>query len=598
MNFKELLKLHTLKRLPAIITAVLLTAVFGLYYVGVFDISFIERPESWKNNYAAFTEMLKGYKKSPTKGEEKPADDTDAADTSENNNTQPLRPGKNNKPSNNSSNEDDIIIDTVSAMAEKGYSLTSKVWDESCVLAKLTPGYAWPKAFSYGDRVRDREKFTYYDDGTETKREIERVTEQRPALETYMGYIFYDDRGELYIIGPDGGVMTKYDDTAYMPAYTRDKEGRPLFYKTVNETVKYPTEQSEPDENGDREWLNTADLKIKSPKYYYLSPSGQYFIESDYNDATDNRGLYFDYPVYYGNSDSDFKRYYFNTTAVVTSLKNETAILNRMNWAFSQKPIKMDELSFDKDGINLAEPGGKSLTELFPFTMAYNYREGYAAVKADINWDYEHEIDDGNGGKKNEYVEVKSNELRVVDKTGKVMFNSRKNYFSELGWTANERFCDPLSLGIDSIGSYYFDHGLMRLRIQSYDRYYFTDLKMMFIVSDDDVLVRPDGTKFNIPGGFKLKAYSDGILLLENKDGTFRYMKSDGTWLKDKSYSDGKTFLEGLAVCAMDGKYGIITNTGKIIVPFEYDYISTVSSGTLTAFKEGDGWTVFQKLAK
>lgn len=597
MNLKELLKLHLLKRLPALITAVVLTAAFGLYYVGIFDISFIERPESWKNNLAAFREMLHGYDIEKPKPEEKPSEDTDSPDTSDSDTPQTLRPGKSNKTNNGESKAEIVTFGTVAELKANGYSLSSKVWDDSCVLAKLTPDYAWPKAFSYGDRERDREKFTYYDDGTETKREIARVTEERPALETYMGYIIYDDIGELYLIGPDGAVMTKYDDTAYMPAYTRDKEGRPLFYKTFNETLKYPTELSEADDNGNREWLKTADLKIQSQKFYYLSENGQYFIESDYNDATDNRGLYFDYPAYYGNSDSEIKRYYFNTTAVVTSLENKTSVLNRMNWAYSQKPIKLSELKFDISGKNLSEPDGKTLTELFPYTMAYNYRENYATVKADVNWDYDHEIDDGNGGKKNEYVKVKSNELRVVDKNGKVMFESRKNYFSELGWTANERFCDPLSLGISSVGSYYFDHGLMRLRIQSYDRYYFTDLKMIFIVSDDDVLVRPDGTKFNIPGGFKLKAYSDGILLLEN-EGTFRYMKSDGTWLLDQSFSDAKTFLEGIAVCASNGKYGVISNTGKVLVPYEYDYISTVSSGTLTAYKDGEGWTVFQKLAK
>ena len=177
------------------------------------------------------------------------------------------------------------------------------------------------------------------------------------------------------------------------------------------------------------------------------------------------------------------------------------------------------------------------------------------------------------------------------------MFSSRKNYFSELGWTANERYVDPLSLGVDSIGSYYFDNGLMRLRVQSYDRYYFTDLDMVFIVTDEDILVRPDGTKFTIPSGYKLKAYSNGILLLE-KDGKFSYYKSNGTWLRETEFTDAATFLEGIAVCALNGKYGVINNSGKVVVPFEYDYISTVSSGTLTAYNSGEGWTVFQKLSK
>ncbi|MDD6094364.1 MAG: WG repeat-containing protein, partial [Clostridia bacterium] len=477
------------------------------------------------------------------------------------------------------------------------YTLSSKVWDSSCVMGKLVCDYAWPKAFSYGEKTFDEEKFTYYDDGTETKREVVKSTAKRPALETYMGYIIYDDRGILYLINPDGGVMTKYDDTAYIPAYARDKQGRPLFYRPYTATVQYPTQLSEADENGNRQWLNYAEMKVDSRKYYYLSENGQYFIESDYNDATDNRGLYFDYPAYYGNTDSNLNRYYFNTTAVVTSLKNETGILNRMSWMYSVTPVKLNELKFDKDGKNLSDPNGKTFEQMFPYTMAYNYSENYAAVKMDIKWDYDHEIDDGYGGKKNEYVQVTSNELRVVDKTGKVMFSSRKNYFSELGWTANERYVDPLSLGIDSIGSYYFDNGLMRLRVQSYDRYYFTDLDMVFIVTDEDILVRPDGKEFTVPSGYKLKAYSNGILLLE-KDGKYSYYKSNGTWLREMEFTDAETFLEGIAVCALNGKYGVINNSGNVVVPFEYDYISTVSSGTVTAYKNGEGWTVFQKLSK
>lgn len=596
MNKKELLKLHILKRLPAILAAVLLTAVFGLYYVGAYDISFIERPESWKNNFTYLKEI---FREEPADTEETEPADTEPAETTAPEEETTAEPSnKGHKKSDKQSKAEIITFKTVDELKKEGFALTDKVWDSTCVLGKLKCSYDWPKSFSYSKKTYDAEEFTYYDDGTETKREVVKKTADRPALETYMGYIIYDDRGKLYLISPDGAVMTGYDDTSYIPAYTRDLEGRPLFYRAYSENLPYPTElEKEADKDGNRKWLKYSELQVQCKKYYYLSESGQYFIESDYNDATDNRGLYFDYPAYYGNTDSDLKRYYFNTSVLFTTLEHKTEFRDRMSWAYSVQPVKLEELKFDKDGKNLMEEKGKSFSEMFPYTMAYNYRENYAAVKMDIKWEYNHDEDDGKGGKENKDVKVTSNELRVVDKQGNVMFSSRKNYFSELGWTANERYVDPLSLGVDSIGSYYFDHGLMRLRIQSYDRFYFTDLHMMFIVTDDDVLVRPNGSKFTIPSGYKLKAYSNGILLLEKND-TYSYMTSKGTWLREDAFTDGKTFLEGIAVCAREGKYGIIDNTGKIIVPFEYDYISTVSSGTLTAFKKGEGWTVFQKLSK
>lgn len=610
MKFSELLKLHTLRRLPAIVAAVLITAVFGLYYVGAYDISFIERPEAWKNNLNRLKEIFVEEKEPentlPAETEPEETPETQPAET------EPAEKKPKKKGTGTKHQVEKITIKTVSELQKEGYSLTPKVWDSSCVMGKLVCDYAWPKKFSYSKKTADVEKFTTYDDGTETKREVIREEQDRLALETYMGYILYDDRGTVYILSPDGQVMRQFDETEYMPAYTRDLQGRPLFYRTYTTTLKYPTEIEKKDDKEKKtadkkdekeeepKWLKTADLQVDCKSYYYLSDNGQYFIESDYNDSTDNRGLYFDYPVYYGNTDNqNLKRYVLNSSAVVTNLEKKTEFMPRMKWMYYNSDyLKPEELEFDKDGKNKKDPKGKSLEELFPYTMAYNYRENYATVKMDIKWTYNHDEDDGKGGKVNKDVKVTSNELRVVDTSGKVMFSSRKNYFSELGWTANERFVEPLSTGIDSIGSYYFDHGLMRLRVQSYDRFYFTDLHMMFIVTDDDILIKPDGTKFNIPTNNKLLAYSDGILLLKNGD-TYSYMNSDGIWLKDAmEFTDAKTFLEGVAVCALNGKYGVINTDGKVLIPFEYDYISTISSGTMTAYKDGSGWSVFQKLSK
>ena len=233
---------------------------------------------------------------------------------------------------------------------------------------------------------------------------------------------------------------------------------------------------------------------------------------------------------------------------------------------------------------------------MFPYSAAYSYTGGYATVMTDIKWDYYHEEDDGYGTKINKYYEVTSNELRVIDKDGKIMFDSRKNYFSDLGWTANERFVEPLSRMEASLGSYYFDHGYMRLRVQSYDRYYFTDLDSIFIVSDEDMLVDPRGERFAIPSGYKLISYSDGILLLE-KDGLYGYMNTSGVWIREPDMEDAKPFFEGVAVCKnREGTYGVIGTDGKVIIPFDYSYISNMSSGTMLAYSDTYGWKIYQKM--
>ena len=47
-----------------------------------------------------------------------------------------------------------------------------------------------------------------------------------------------------------------------------------------------------------------------------------------------------------------------------------------------------------------------------------------------------------------------------------------------------------------------------------------------------------------------------------------------------------------------DRTFGVIDTEGKAIIPFNYDYISNISSGTIAAFSKTTGWTVFQKMSK
>ena len=44
-------------------------------------------------------------------------------------------------------------------------------------------------------------------------------------------------------------------------------------------------------------------------------------------------------------------------------------------------------------------------------------------------------------------------------------------------------------------------------------------------------------------------------------------------------YEDADSFNEGLAAVKKDGKWGYIDETGKTVIPFEYDYAFPFSEG-------------------
>lgn len=612
MKFSELFKIHFLRRLPAFLGAGLIAALFTLYYVGIIDFSFIDRPEAWKNNLSYLSGMVYGEDGeaappvSEDVGDDSTADNSASAEPENQEGSQKPAPQKPSKPQKGENVTPVVTVPTFKTVAEmksEGYYLTNKPYDSTTVFAKLECDYDWPEAFSYSWKTYDTQVATTYTDGNETTVEDIRATGERAALELYMGYIIYDADKTLYLIGPDGSVICKYNDEAYIPAYTRDLNGRPLFYQKTSYTAKYPTVLGEKDENGNHKWDKTANLTVYDKIYYYLTPYGT-FAKSDYNDVSDNRGLYFDYPSYYGTSDNNLDRYYYNTTKFFTDLKGKTEILNCLSWNYSKDKIKFAELKFDEEGFLVTdkEPAEgeerKTFASMFPYTMAYNYQGGYASVLMDIEWSYEHDVKNEEGKTEKKKFDVVTNEMRVVDKDGKIMFSSRKNHFSEYGWTAHEVYKKPLYKDIRSLGSYYFDHGLMRLRAQTFDCYLYAEYDETKIVTDEDILVRPTGEQFNIPQGYNLISYSDGILLLE-KDGKYGYMNYLGSWIRDPEFPDARPFIEGVAAAqSKEGNWGMINTDGEFVIPCFYSYISDISSGTVAAYSESTGWTVYQKLTK
>lgn len=574
------------RKLPAIGVCVFAFLIFGLYYLGVYDVSFIKRPKEWETNGERFFSIFAPETETESAPEET---ETAAPDTTEKKeeNTLPPVTGEDVEPDDGVM-DDETVLPLSTDLANQGYRPSDKVFDESCRFAQLVTSYELPKYFTYSTKTYDKTVPVYYDDGKEATTEVQTVTEERMGIELYMGYISINDLGTVYLAGPNGTLLTKYDDSVYIPAFTRDKEGRPLFYKKKKYEVEYPTSLGKEDEEGNKEWLKTGKLKLEGKEYYYLD-RGSTFRKSDYNDATDNRGLYFDYPSYYGvstkqDSKKELQRYYKETTEIITTLskKNKktvktTTVTPSILWLYKEKKDK----KFDPDAEDI----------LYPYVMAYNYSEGYAVVKKDFYWTHKPE------DKKKDPVKYTSRELTIIDEKGKEKLKSRKGFLSDLNWFVNEFYCDPLIPDISALGSYYFDHGLVRIRRQYYDRYLYTEYYQTMIGADEDLLIYPDGTEFYIPPGYDMLSYSDGMILLE-KDGKYGYMDYTGRWVIQPTLDGASPYLEGVAAMEKNGYWGMVDTNGNTVIPFRYDYVSNVSSGIVAAYTEGLGWELYTKMTK
>lgn len=152
----------------------------------------------------------------------------------------------------------------------------------------------------------------------------------------------------------------------------------------------------------------------------------------------------------------------------------------------------------------------------------------------------------------------------------------------------------------DSIGSYYFDDGYVRVRRVMVDCrkiWNASYTKTLYSASyDEDILIDSSGKEFSIPDGYTLCAYSDGILLLK-KDGYYGYMNNAGKWIAQPIYTYAEPFQQGLGVIGYaDGVRGVLDTDGGLVIPFEYTYISSCSYGVMTAYSAEQGWSLFNLL--
>jgi hypothetical protein len=274
--------------------------------------------------------------------------------------------------------------------------------------------------------------------------------------------------------------------------------------------------------------------------YFYITDDGANFMMSDYDDEADGRGLYFDYPASYGaqiGEDVAYTRYYDEKSKA---------------WGYKNQ-------------------WGGSLTN-YDFTSAYAFSEGLAAVTTRDN----------------------RSGLYFITTHGYRPFVTWRTFLNEHGRYVIENYLPPLTSGFESIGSLYFDEGLVRVRHQVIDYWNWDAYRRVRVVSDEDILVRPDGSRYDMPAGFTLEGYSNGVLTL-SKDGKYGFMHAGGEWIAQPIYKSATAFVGGIGILECeDGRVGAIDTDGNIVLPFAYSHISQVSDGVIAAYREVEGEGVWE----
>ena len=192
------------------------------------------------------------------------------------------------------------------------------------------------------------------------------------------------------------------------------------------------------------------------------------------------------------------------------------------------------------------------------------------------------------------FVTLQDGHMQMIDRTGEVVLDPYGRKFNQETNIDNlviDGIYLPETFGEESIGMFRFDHGLMRVVRGLYD-YYSLGIR----VREEDTLIYENGQYFAIPTGYKLCAYSDGVLLLE-RNGLYGYMDYTGKWITDPIFIYAKPFYEGLAVVGnSSGQYCVIDTNGDIVLPMAYEYVTECVNGAFAAFSINDGWILFNKM--
>ena len=551
MNKSDSLK-TVLGRVLLFGTAALLILLIVLYRRGVYDVSFIERPST---GTASGTETREPQGTTASGADTEPSDSGDDTSGDSSDTASPVTP------------EPDYVsiislLPTVSVSGGQGYVHTGNAYvPGKSIIARLDTAEAFPSAYTSGG--------------------------EDAALFAYMGHILLRSGGRVYLVDETGKItVSGLED--YTPAYLRDASGRPLF-------------------------------EGKNGGYYYLSDSGQSMIRVSIDTAF-APAIRFDSQKGYGTPHGELHLFArgVQITRYVDAEGNDMSETMKPYLEQVEQAIEEDRLEHHRKLLERLAAGEINIREFFE---QYRYQapplreaaERFGIELPDFievtEGDYRYGYADENGKVIIEAVypfacEFNENGLAAVanedgvvmliNTLGEVVINPYESvvYLPSRGRRpAYDGYYLPDTFGYDNLGMFYFDSGMIRMRRRIVDYYNRSKL-----VREETVLVREDGSLFDIPDKYNLVGYSDGILLLE-RDGKYGYFDKSEKWLRDPVLQEAEPFCEGLAaVRGENGKMGVIDSRGNEVLPMIYDQVQCSTDGVILAYEQNHGWTVYYKM--
>lgn len=640
---------RTIIRCISIILLVCLCAASVLYVGGAFEFTFIDRHPSSTTQAGGSDTTIDSYI-SNTLGSTSVGDSisdifsevttgsTDITSSSSSSSTSAPADNRFSPPS-------------ISDLLSNGYNITYDNYNSSMTIAEVTLPQAYLDLFTGKAVFRESALAKNYSDETFRFTELVSTRKDRYTVETYMGYILISTELATGIYDSTGSLVL-LSDSLVSPAYTRDKQDRPLFF------LKNTTE------------------------FYYIDPELKAFTLSDYNDEADNRGLYFNYNPSFGVSDNKYSVFYDyaeytrqfsidlasswkkanvshliakelylmypayansvakankrfavaleiakkelaeeakkNTTSAETTISPETTLTPDITTSpdttispettVSPDVTTSPDTSLSPDTTTSPETSAPETTSKYPSNALtgydtvtktfYGLRFGFGTSQTKLNYSLK-------AAKAYAFSEKRA---AVVDDLGRLTFiNTSFNTsinghstFREIIDGAGQstyyirNYFEPLYKDARGLGHLYFDDGYVVVRLVDV-----LSMKNKVIGKDLNVLINANGTMITIPDGYTLVTCTEGIMLLE-RDGRYGYYDPDTqSWIAQPVYTYAQPFYEGIGVIGMAGeRIGAIDHDGKIVIPFSYSYVSLMSTGLISAYSTEHGWQVFAKLTK
>lgn len=575
-------------QLTAAAMACLAVFIVILYARGVFDFTFIERPTT--ETIPTVTE--------PVGPSDEPA--PEAQDTALPEIT--VAPEK-----------DDAIIfpeydPALAALPEvwaaktEGKSLYKGLYQSGkSILARVTEADTFSEHFAHRDMTTTEVAALSTNwAGTVTYGEVA-VTAPRPVLQVYFGFILWDDGRTVKLCDGEGRVLMN-DISAYECVGYRDLAGHPLFRKDGVYYYYFDGQNHDPD---------TVFADQITPETIWEYPAEQ---PACYPLVTAEGELTPITPTAAGMVECTVDESYLNTVRVNSSYE-ETANRDPSLFRLCERRVTRtvtNQAEIDARNLLIAQqqaailrgelPAGTILPT--PIEPIYEEKdEGTFWGYVDQNGAIVHYPQflsaydftlDGLGVISDPSDETGSR-LCAINKSGVRMVDAVRDYIHLTdGGTATliDGHHLPDTLGRESIGMLGFNDSLMSVRRR------LINTSAGYTAYDDyTALVDTSGKYFNLPAGYELIAYSDGVLLLE-KNGYYGFMDRDGRWIAQPRYTYAEPFCEGLAVLGFaNGARGMIDTAGNTVLPLIYTHVSSCSDGVAVAFAEGKGWTIYNKMS-